>query len=555
MIAFRRLLLCLLLWLLAASFAGAQTASHRNDLLKLLPDDFAVCVILHDLRGHAERWEKSAWLKRFRATAVGKALLESREMKEFERFQAELKKHLDLDWATLRDDILGDTVVLAYSPGPKSKPDDERGLVLLHLRTPAKVEAIVSRLNEAQKKSGELKSLTEHEYKGTKYYCRQEADKSKYYLIDGSLAIFTPKEELLRAALDRRAAAKGSQWIQRIEKAGADRAVLTMCVNPRALDAELASSARKDDPLPSYWRALDALFVTVSIHDDAELRIAIQARADQLPKWARPAFTGTIPSSSLWQRFPEQNIVTFAASTDFAGGVEALKALMPEDERKKLSNNWKSGPGAIFPIDLFKDLLPNIGPDWGICVLPSKNANEIPGMMFALQVKPGSKDLAVDRTLFNAVEIFAGFAILDHNKKNPQSLIRLETIKQGDVEVKYLAGLPDGLQPACALKDGFLIFATSPAAIAEFRLRDKRPGEPKEALLLRVSAPELAKLLDHRRQHILNSLTAEKKMTPKEARQNLENVISLLHLFDRATLSQQGDAGQSNWIIRLSPAK
>ena len=35
---------------------------------------------------------------------------------------------------------------------------------------------------------------------------------------------------------------------------------------------------------------------------------------------------------------------------------------------------------------------------------------------------------------------------------------------------------------------------------------------------------------------------------------NLENVIGLLRLFDRATLSLHGDAGQATWSLRLTPA-
>jgi hypothetical protein len=554
----RRLSLLVLLWLAAVPFAAAQTVPYRHDLLKLLPDDFAVCVVLHDLRGHAARWEQADWLKRFKQTPVGQALLDAAEMKHLDKFQSELKKHFDLDWPTVRDDILGDTLVLAYTPGPKTKPDEERGLFLLHVRKPEILHRLIDKLNKIQEKSGELKSLTEKEYKGNTFYCRQEAAKSNYYFFKDSLAVFTVKEESMHAVMDRLAARKETPWAKRFAQAGAERALVTMCVNPRMLDAELAPGGKKDDPLPSYWRALDAIFVTVSIQDDAELRIAIQADADKLPKWARPAFTQTIPNSSLWQRFPERSIVTFASQTDFAGGAEALKLLMPEKDRKKLTSDWQSGIGAVMRLDLFKDLLPNIGPDWGVCVLPSKDAKQLPAMMFALEVKPGTKDPPVDQTLLKAVEFFAGFAVLDHNKNHPEAIIRVQSLKQGNVEVKYLSGdkaFPPGFQPACALKDGFLIFATWPEAIAEFRLRAKPAGAPKESVLLRISAPELAKLLDHRREHILSSLTAGQQMAPEKAKQNLENVIALLGLFERVTLSQHGDAGQASWIIRLSPAQ
>jgi len=559
MIATRRLSFALLGWLVAVSFVSAQSAPYRYDLLSLLPSDFAVCVVIHDLSGHSARWKQSAWLKRFHQSALGKNVLASHEMKQIEHVQAELKRHFNLDWPTVRDEILGDTLVLAYSPGAKDKADDERGLFLFHLKKPDRLRGFIDKLNEAQKKSGELTSLTEKKHQGVTYFGRTQGGKTQYYIVEDSLAVLAMKEEQILALLDRRTAkATESPWIERFKKAGAERALVTMCVNPRALDAELVHPDKKDDPLPSYWRALDAIFITATVQEDAELRISLQANVKNLPRWASPAFTNTIPTSSLWQRFPEQSILTVASQTDFAGAAEALKLMIPEKDRKALATTWQGSIGAILRVDLFKDLLPNIGPDWGMCVLPSKDANQVPAMMFALEVRPGAKEPAVDQTLFKAVEFFAGIAILDHNKKNPNAIISVQSKKEGNVEIKYLTSskhFPAGFQPACALKDGFLIFATSPDAIADFKLRAKPAGEPKESALLRISTPQLSKLLEQRRGHILSSLTERQEMSAKDAKQNLENVIALLGLFDHVTLSQRGGDGQASWIIRLTPTK
>ena len=71
---------------------------------------------------------------------------------------------------------------------------------------------------------------------------------------------------------------------------------------------------------------------------------------------------------------------------------------------------------------------------------------------------------------------------------------------------------------------------------------------------LRLSAPELAKLLEHRREHILSSLTDHQQMSVPSAMKNLDNVIELLGLFEHLTLSQHANAGQASWTIRLTPA-
>jgi hypothetical protein len=297
--------------------------------------------------------------------------------------------------------------------------------------------------------------------------------------------------------------------------------------------------------------------VTLAIRDDAELRLSIQANAKELPEWAKPAFTDTISPSSLWHRFPEKSILTIAAKTDFAGTAEALKLLMPEKDRKKLASDWQGSVGALLPIDPIKDVLPNLGPDWGVCILPSKDAQHLPQAMFALAVSPGSKEQPIDRALFKGAEFFATLATWEYNKNNPNAQLRLKTMKQDKVEVMYVDGdkiFPPGLQPACALKDGFLILATSPAAIADFRIPPKDAAPAKEAPMIRLSTQQLAKLLDHRRTHIITTLTDRQHMTDKDARKNLEDVIAVLNLFDRLTLSQHGADGQASWILRLTPA-
>jgi hypothetical protein len=321
---------------------------------------------------------------------------------------------------------------------------------------------------------------------------------------------------------------------------------------------DLVNNGKKDDALPGYWRALDAIFVTVAIREEAELRISIQAKPKELPSWARPAFTNTVPASSLWQRFPENSILTIAAKTDFAGTADALKLIVPAKDRENIATDWKAGPGAILGMDPFKDILPNIGPDWGVCILPAKDPKELPRMMFALGAQPGSKDRKIDQMLLDAINLGAGFVIVDHNKNHPNSPIELKIAMQDKVQVKYLSSdraFPAGIQPAYALKDGFLLLATSPDAIRDFQAARKENADPKETLLLRLSTRELGKLLDHRRAHIIASLTERQQMSEKDARKNVEDVISLLSLFERVTLSHRGDGGQASWIVRITPAK
>ena len=207
--------------------------------------------------------------------------------------------------------------------------------------------------------------------------------------------------------------------------------------------------------------------------------------------------------------------------------------------------------GAFLGLDLFKEVLPNIGPDWGVCMMPSKDDKQIPAAIFSLAVKPGSKEKPVDAEIFKSVDFFAKLAVL----KDPNA-IRFKNMKQGNVEVKYLEmdGYP-GFQPACASRKASSCSRPRRPRSPTFVPARPRRTSRRNRCWCAFSAPQLAKLLNQRRDYILDNLTNGQQMTCKEAERNLENVTSLLGLVEHLSLSQQGGDGQASWIIRLTPKK
>jgi hypothetical protein len=555
-----KLYACLLLstfWLGPVCTAAAQSAPFRYELLSLLPDDFAVCLVMHDLRGHSERWSRSDWLKTFRHSPTGKSLLAAPELQQLARWQNELKNHFDLDGPTLCNDIFGDTVMLAYSPGPEGKQEQERGLFLIRAGKPARLKQFIDQLNQAQIGNGEVKSVTAVRYKEKSYHRRVEAKKTQYYYFDEPLLAVSSREELIRGVIDKQAhSTKANPWAKRFQRAGADQAFVTMCFNPRGVEPDFIKGHQKPSGLPKYWQALEGIFVTLSIQDAAELRVSVQANRDALPSWIRPVFTDTNSSSSVWQYFPESSIATISAQTDLSGLMDALQLLLPEKERKSVPVLLQRTIGAILERDLFKEVLPNIGPDWGVCVLPAKSAEQLPQTIFAVAVKPGSKKPPLDQKIYQSLQFFARFALIDYNTKHLDE-IRLQTLMQDKVEVSYLSNdklFPPGLQPACALKDGFMIFASSPEAILQFHRREMNTPKNQGVPLFSLSTRELAKLVRQRQASIISNLKERQQMAENDARKNVAGVIDVLDLFDRVTLSQHAESGQASWSLRITPA-
>ncbi len=207
--------------------------------------------------------------------------------------------------------------------------------------------------------------------------------------------------------------------------------------------------------------------------------------------------------------------------------------------------------------DFLKEVLPNLGPDIGFTILAADDPKQVPLGLFALGVKSLPKEAPVDQLLHKSIQFFAGLAIFEYNRKNADP-IRIRSVQQGSTEVKYLVQdklFPAGFQPALALKDGYLLLATAPEAIAKFRAQPAGITTPGEVPLVKISPPELARLMKQRRDLLLDQMVQKGKESPAAAGQILDGLIEGLDLFHALHFVHRAGDHQSALILRLIPAK
>src|SRR5207244_3958863 len=119
------------------------------------------------------------------------------------KINQDLQTYLCVDWPSLRDDVLGDAVVYAFEPGLPGIGAAEQGILLLHARRPEVLLRLLDNLNQAQKASGELKSLDALEHQGTPYVRRVDMKGPHYYVMKGNLFAYTAQEGLLKGVLEQ----------------------------------------------------------------------------------------------------------------------------------------------------------------------------------------------------------------------------------------------------------------------------------------------------------------------------------------------------------------
>jgi hypothetical protein len=550
--------------------AGVR-AAPVDELLRFVPADVAFCCVLRDLRAHSATLLSSPFAREVRKTALYASLANAPELAQVAKAEKFFEKHLGLTFAQLRDDVLGDAVVLAYRPGPPGKPDQEQGLLLVRARTAKVLADLADRINRAQKDSGELKELSEREHKGVKYVRRVEkkGDRTEenFYLLRGPVLAFSAQESFLRQAIERdKALAKDAEppLLARLGELGLRDCPLALAINPRAFDPHQAAREGKPDAgtkaFEGVWKAMQGVGLGVRLGKDVSLTVAVRLKLDDLPAPARRSVERARQASELWQQFPSDALFAVAGRTDFVALFDFLASFMSPDSRKSFQADLHRTVGAALGKDVLGELLPAIGPDWGLCVTapPADAKTWAPRALAALRIsaRPAGDGNPADEALLSAIHSWAVLAVLAHNKQHPNRAIRLRSAVVGGVKVKYLAGVeafPPGVEPAVALKGGYLLLGSSPDAIRDFGA--SATTIPAGTVpLVRVSFRAWRSYLKDRRDDLASFLAAREKSSRAAALAKLDGLRDSLTLIDAVELRQKVEGGVVALTLAVRPA-
>ena len=539
-------------------------AAPRDELLRLVPDDVAFCLVVQDLRGHAEALTASPFAEALRKSPLGTALKGSPEWLKVTVVDTELRKQLGLGAAEIADKLLGDAFALAYRPNPPGKTGEDQGLFLLRARDAEVLANFVERLTRAQKESGDLKELEERQHAGATYFRRVERKGENFYYVNGPVLAFSSQEALLRQAVerDRKGSADEPAVARQLRQLGAERALAAVWINPRAFDAEMRRNLEKaegadravQEALLRYWEALDGAAVALALEKDARLTLALRARTAGLPAAARRLFAEAARPSGVWERFPGDALLTLAGRLDPAALLEMLGDFQTKEARAALGEALERGLGAPLGKDFVREVLPAIGPDFGLCLLapPASEKGPLPQGLLAVRVRP---DKGADDSVLSLVDFYARLAVV--MSRGQGKALSLKSARQDKVEVKYLDGegiFPPGVRPAYALVDGYLVFASSPEALRRFgpARAAKAAGEVP---LLRLSAQGLSRYLAERRETLLPVVAEKNGLSNDEANRRLDGLLAGLRLLDRVEIVQSSEAGKLSLTLRVQMAQ
>jgi hypothetical protein len=561
--------------LLLLSTVQLAAATPRDELLRLVPDSVGFCLVVQDLRGRAATLRNSPFLQQLSESPLGVRIRAGDEVKKLDRIETKMKEKIGLDWAQLRDDILGDALVLAYRPGPPGKPEQEQGVMLLRARNEKVLVDLIDRVNKVQKEEGELKSLEERRHNDIVYYRRLEYDKRTerdkpptFYYVHGPILAISTQENMIQQVMecDRTGATiKRGEAARRLRELDAERALLAVWINPRAFDAEVDAKiahstgerATAVKHFALYWKALESVVVSLSPSDrEIKLSLGVRARAEELPAAARRLFREASTASEVWQRFPESALIAVGGRLDGATLPEVIGGFLTVEQRQTLHAALNRHFYALLGEDDFaSEVLPAIGPDWGLCLLapPAADKNWMPRALFALRVESKRAKKAIEPKLLGILDFAARLLIFVHNNQQPDRPFSLKTGAVDGREVRYLSGdLPAGIQPSYALLDGHILLSSSLEEMNRFA-RTPPPVAPSPGAaipLLRISFKDWRAYLKARREPIAQFLAENNHLSREEATRRIDGLLAGLQFVECIELRQRTAPGQM--ILNLS---
>lgn len=547
----------------------ADEPSPTANLLRLVPDDIQFCIVVQGLRDKAAALAESPALAAIAHTPLGKAIAQEIDNAPWQEIDGFLRLRLDLSLAKLRDDFLGDAVVVAFRGPTVDEPDREQGLVLMWVRDPAQAQVVLGRLEQLP----DVQRVDQLMRQGQPYLRLTKTNgATEFFFAHGSLVGFATDEAMLRTALDREqaepAVADQSPWLsQRLEALGVQERLAVWWWNPRAFDGEVEAQANGTDAelaaflaqFRKHWQALDGAALFVDLDEELEIGIALEVRRGDLPISTQRFLHEAERASALWQSVPDDALIAIAGCVDGWAFAEMISSFLTDETRQQVQEFLDLNVGPMFGKAILPRLARSLGPDWGTWVAPPPDADRgwFPEVLFALRIRSDSAGEELETALKNGLDFLALLAVMRYNRTHEiDDQIQFLRLEQDNLRVSYLAndgGFAPGFRPAFAVRDGYLIVAAAPESVLGFRPPTHIPAASAgdEVPLFRLSFTAFREYVQKYEEVLAHLFARANGLETEEVTEQLGQLQETLSAFDHLEVIQQVGPNRASWVARL----
>jgi hypothetical protein len=565
----RRLAVLVLALMLAPP---AQGAGPADGLFRLVPPDAGVSLAIEDLRGHAREFLASPLAEGLARLPAVRASRESGRLGRIEQALRKVEALVGASVPKIRDDLLGDAVVLTLRVPPGGKPDEARGLLLVRARDRALLDRLIQGVNAAQMNSGELVRVSARDRGGSPYWVREFRQAGRpaesYTVLDGNVFAWSNSEEMVQGVIDRRAgAAPGLDSEPRFRKVRdrlPGRVAASLFADPASLRALMPPSPGPSKPGEKWAAAMIGRYVGAVEYVGAALQwrdgliLHTEETIDPAkldPGFRRQADAG--PSRSPWRGVPATALALVSIRADFGALLDAARGAMSEAGRAKVDDLLLVLGGLMLGHDARADILPRLGPGLSVFVdaPAAPGAGTRPGIpvVALLDAKgaEGGSRVDVSAALDNALRTFLAFRGLDEKAGGgPRRVVTRE------VRGVPVTTLERWAPFAYAVAADRLAVGRPPQAVARALGGGEASGSPLTTLRAAYfpeaetfACADLAALhaaADRLREPLANRIAARRREGPEAAARDLDQALALMALFRGAFLTSTMAADASS---------
>jgi len=553
--------------------AVAQSSADARPLTRLVAADVGLCV---EVSQFAKTWPavaQSDFFKRLERLSFYRKWKTGSEYRKLLQTRAGIVAVTGKPFARFADELFGDEVVVAVYVDDRGRP---QGVLLTRTASIDVLNAAIESWNRA-----EQPTTSTHGESGHRYFRRVVGRKSGktetlYYAKLGRTLAVSDHEAMIRRVidLDRMTGAARrpddlsgkslleSTVYQRAAGSLPAKTVASVYFNPRAWDNQFAAGSNRSaagQVLAALWRRCRSVIVGLRL----ERGIVIDAIADYDGTGAPQEWTHFVRQTAgpptFFQKVPRRALLAFAGQFSPSSLQQLINRQISAFPRNRWDSVRQVSRGLLLGLDVVDDVLPELGPNWGIYLVPrtragkSGNSSRLPPVngLLAIELRaqkspaPGQPTLraALENGLNTGLNILA--AMYNLQSSGPPAIVRTRRRKASVVH--WIEGI-DGYQPAYALTPTDLIFAGSPQLVDEFLAADSRTALasspdyvnlsqtyfPGAGQLLLVQVDALRELV---RKHAVFFVRKDTTSPARRAREKFENAREFLTLFDSAFIA------------------
>ena len=459
----------------------------REKVLRCLPPQAALVLYVQDLHTRWEQFRHSAFLRVFPQTELGRELHAALPFQQVQQVAELILRELKTTPEELLEDVFGQVVAFTYTPAQEQPVRPESSLLVLAPRRPARLQALVQRLNELQIQSTEVSAVEQRQQDQWTYFVRKKGTgQVDYYAFSHGLFLFSTRESELQAALQRLGGSETtSPWKKRWQRWGWNDMTVIVAVEPRRWDAQWASrlgQAKGQEKAllqrwSQVWSGIEAVAIGLHLHRDVDLHLILEVTPQRLPQpWQHWWFALASPAPQ--HLLPPDAWLTVQGYGRLADWLDRLDVLLPHEDQRSLSQWLEQSLGPLLGRDHFPAVRECLGPHWAVWLEPPVAENELPIIagVVSFQGEKTQRQRAI-RAICQALTFAFHAWRVQYNATHVDQITWIEP-KLGEAGLSGMLvngrGFPSGVAPCFAVIEDHLILSSSPVALQRLAQRLQR---------------------------------------------------------------------------------